>query len=80
MIQDYISNFQIQTTLPTTWIIDLPNKSVTGYASNKVLYENALDTLDKVKRNTELTIAQQNQKLTDLYTPDPLKLAQKNFL
>lgn len=72
--------FPNTNNLATTWIIDLPNKSVTGYASNKVLYENALDTLDKVKRNTELTIAQQNQKLTDLYTPDPLELRTKELL
>ncbi len=69
------------TTSPSgqSWIINLPNKSVTAYDANYIAYQNALENQKRVKDVADLTVAQNNQKLIDLLEPDALDLRAKQL-
>jgi HlyD family secretion protein len=63
----------------TTWTITLPNKSAPDYASNYTLYQNAITNKQQVDDTADLTIAQSNDSISKLYTPDPLQLRAKQI-
>lgn len=62
-----------------SWVINIPNKKATNYLSNYNAYQNSLDNQESTNRNADLTIAEQKQKLADLYQPDPLDLRAKQL-
>ncbi len=62
------------------WIIYLPNKTVSGYASNLSAYNDALASKDETIKNADLKIAEDKQKIADLYQPDPLDLRAKQLV
>jgi HlyD family secretion protein len=74
----YIKFTNISASQPE-WIITLPNKTVTSYASNLTAYQNALDNQQKTINDADLTIAQNDQKIKDLYNPDALDLRTKQL-
>ena len=63
----------------TTWTITLPNKSAPDYASNYTQYQDAITNKDQVDATADLTIAQSNDSMSKLYTPDPLQLRAKQL-
>lgn len=63
----------------TNWTITLPNKSATTYNANYTAYQNAIDDQKKVNDTADLTIAQNNKNLEDLYQPDALELRTKQL-
>src|SRR5258708_4163599 len=63
----------------TDWFIYLPNKTVASYATNLTAYKKALDDREKAIRNADLTVAQNQQKIKDLNTPDSLDLQTKQL-
>ncbi len=62
------------------WTITLPNKSVAAYNTNLVAYQDAVDNQKKVDDTADLTIAQNNKKLDDLYNPNALDLRSKQLV
>jgi HlyD family secretion protein len=62
------------------WKIILPNKSVSSYASNLKTYEDALASKEETIKNADLIIAQNKQKINDLYQPDTLELRSKELM
>lgn len=63
----------------TTWTITLPNKIATAYNANYLAYQDALDNQKKVNDTADLTIAQNNKSLNDLYQPDTFTLKTKQL-
>lgn len=61
------------------WTINLPNKSATSYNSLYQAYQDAIENQNKANSNADLAIAQNQQKLDLLYTPDPLDLRAKEL-
>jgi len=62
-----------------TWNITLPNKSATTYNANYTAYQNAIENQKKVNDAADLTNAQNNKSLNDLYKPDALTLRAKQL-
>ncbi|MFZ2205020.1 MAG: efflux RND transporter periplasmic adaptor subunit [Minisyncoccia bacterium] len=62
------------------WTITLPNKSVAAYNTNLIAYQDAVDNQKKVNDTADLTIAQNNKKLDDLYNPNALDLRSKQLV
>jgi multidrug efflux pump subunit AcrA (membrane-fusion protein) len=75
----YIKFANTQTN-QQTWNINLPNKAASNYDSNYTAYQNALDNKEKVVKNADLTIAQNNKKMDELYRPDELELRSKQLV
>lgn len=73
---------KFSTSVPTTstdWVITLPNKSSPNYSSNYDTYQKAIDNQKKVNASADLTIQENNEKLTQLYQPDALDLRAKEL-
>lgn len=71
--------FATNSSSQPIWTITLPNKVATAYNTNYIAYQNAIDNQKKVNDTADLTIAQDNQKLNDLYQPDALLLRTKQI-
>ncbi len=71
--------FASASTNQSNWIITLPNKSATTYNANYTAYQDALDNQKKVNDTADLTIAQNNKNLNDLYQPDSFTLRTKQL-
>ncbi len=71
--------FSSSSASQPAWIISLPNKSVTAYETNLKSYQDTLDEQKKVDDASALTIAQKNQELDELYSPDPLDVRTKEL-
>lgn len=73
---------KFSTAVPTTstnWIITLPNKSSPNYSSNYDAYQKAIDNEKKLDASADLTIQENNEKLSQLYQPDALDLRAKEL-
>ncbi|MCX6751864.1 MAG: efflux RND transporter periplasmic adaptor subunit [Candidatus Nomurabacteria bacterium] len=71
--------FATASSNQSNWIITLPNKSATTYNANYTTYQDAIDNQKKVDDTADLTIAQNNKSLNDLYQPDALTLRTKQL-
>ncbi|MFA5840966.1 MAG: HlyD family efflux transporter periplasmic adaptor subunit [Candidatus Paceibacterota bacterium] len=71
--------FATTSSSQPTWTITLPNKSATTYNANNTAYQNSIDDQKKINDTANLTIAQNNKKLRDLYQPDEFDLRAKQL-
>lgn len=71
--------FPSGNNLVTEWSINIPNKKASNYVSNYNAYQSSLDNKESTIRNADLTIAQQKQKINDLYHPDAIDLRTKEL-
>ncbi|MFA5936613.1 MAG: HlyD family efflux transporter periplasmic adaptor subunit [Candidatus Paceibacterota bacterium] len=62
------------------WKITLPNKSATTYNANYTAYQDAIESQKETNDSADLTIAQNNKALDELYTPDALELRTKQLV
>lgn len=62
------------------WNISLPNKSAADYVSNLKKYQDALDSKEEIIKDANLSIAQNKQKIADLYTPESFELRSKELV
>ena len=76
----YIKFPSLNYASTTDWIIDLPNKTVASYEINKTAYEQAQLDRDSVVREADATIAENKQKINELYKPDELELKSKQLV
>ncbi len=52
------------------WVVSVPNDTIATYAEAKLTYENSVKNLDTTKRDTEVSLANALQQLTDLQQAD----------
>lgn len=71
--------FATTSSSQPNWIITLPNKLAANYNANLTAYQDAQDNQKKVNDTADLTIAQNNKNLNDLYQPDALTLRTKQL-
>lgn len=72
--------FATSSSNQPAWIITLPNKSATTYSANYTTYQDAIDNQKKINDTADLTVAQNNKSLNDLYQPDALTLRAKQLV
>jgi HlyD family secretion protein len=66
-------------TAQPNWSIEIPNKSASSYQSNYQAYQDALTKQKSTNDTADLTIAQNEKKIRDLYQPDELDLRAKQL-